>query len=81
MNTHTKNEPRTWSVQLLYMAGALTVVETNLERYRISIMEIQEVRWIGDGNLKLNNITVFIVVVKDMKEVYDLLLTMHIYHT
>jgi len=63
------------------MAGALTVVETNLERYRISIMEIQEVRWIGDGNLKLNNITVFIVVVKDMKEVYDLLLTMHIYHT
>jgi len=41
------------------MAGALTVVETNLERYRIAITVIQEVRWIGDGNLKSNNFTVF----------------------
>lgn len=41
------------------MAGALTIVETNLEWYKIAITAIQEVRWIGDGNLKSNNFTVF----------------------
>jgi len=41
------------------MAGALTVVEANLERYRIAIAAIQEVRWAGEGNLKSKKHTIF----------------------
>jgi len=68
MNYLDKFNLGTWNVRSLYMVGALIVVETNLERYRSAITVIQEVRWIGNGNLKSNNFTVFIVVVEDMKK-------------
>jgi len=51
----------TWNVRLLYMAGALTIVETNLERNRIAITVIQEIRWTGEGNLKSKKYTVFYI--------------------
>jgi len=41
------------------MVGALTVVEANLEWYRIAIAEIQDVRWTGEGNLKSKKHTIF----------------------
>jgi len=41
------------------MAGALRVVEANLERYGIAIAAIQEVRWTGEGNLKSKKHTIF----------------------
>lgn len=41
------------------MVGAPTVVEDNLERYRIAIAAIEEVRWAGEGNLKSKNHTIF----------------------
>lgn len=43
----------------LYVVGVLTVVESNLEQYRIAITAIQEIRWIREGNLKLKKCTVF----------------------
>ncbi|KAL4152688.1 hypothetical protein QTP88_000521 [Uroleucon formosanum] len=49
----------TWNVRSLYIAGALTVVEANLERYGIAIAAIQEVRWTGEGNLKSKKHTIF----------------------
>jgi len=49
----------TWNVRSLYIAGALTVVETNLERYGIAIAAIQEIRWTGEGNLKSKKHTIF----------------------
>lgn len=48
----------TWNLRSLYITGALAVVTTNLDRYRIEIAAIKEVktdwRWKSDyyGNIK-----------------------------
>lgn len=57
----------TQNVWSLYMAGTLIVIEVNLEQYRIAIAVIQEVRWIGEGNLKSKK-TGFYSARKDMRE-------------
>ncbi|XP_008178185.1 craniofacial development protein 2-like [Acyrthosiphon pisum] len=49
----------TWNVRSLYRAGHLTTVISSLERYQLNIAAIQETRWPGQGNLKINNWTYF----------------------
>lgn len=43
----------------MYKAGHLTTVISGLERYQLNIAAIQETRWPGQGNLKINNWTYF----------------------
>jgi exonuclease III len=49
----------TWNVRTLYKPGNLTTAILELERYRLDIIAIQEVRWTGEGSLKTGNWTVF----------------------
>jgi len=49
----------TWNVRTLYRSGHLTTTTLELERYRLDIIAIQEVRWPGEGNLKTGNWTIF----------------------
>ncbi|KAL4096475.1 hypothetical protein QTP88_021421 [Uroleucon formosanum] len=49
----------TWNVRSLYRTGALTTVLSDLDRYRLAITAIQEVRWTGRGHLKIDKYTVF----------------------
>ncbi|XP_060881722.1 craniofacial development protein 2-like [Metopolophium dirhodum] len=49
----------TWNVRTLYKPGNLTTAILELERYRLDIIAIQEVRWTGEGSLKIGNWTVF----------------------
>lgn len=69
-----KNEPRmkndldkfnlgTWNMRLLYAAGALIVLKSNFERYRLAITAIQEFRWTGEGNFKSKECTFIFTVV------------------
>lgn len=48
-----------WNVRYLYRTGALTIVLSDLDRYRLAITAIQEVGWTGTGHLKLEKHTVF----------------------
>lgn len=50
------------------MAGAVTVVESNLEDCRIALAAVQEVTMTGEGSVKSEKCTVFIVVEKSIKE-------------
>lgn len=45
----------TWSVLSLYGAGMLKQVKTELQKYRIDIVGIQEVIWRGSGVLGAGN--------------------------
>jgi len=49
----------TWNVRSLYRTGALTTVLSDLDRYRLAITAIQEVRWTGTGHLKTEKYTIF----------------------
>ncbi|XP_008181905.1 craniofacial development protein 2-like [Acyrthosiphon pisum] len=49
----------TWNVRTLYKPGNLTTAILELERYRLDIIAVQEIRWTGEGSLKTGNWTVF----------------------
>jgi len=49
----------TWNVRTLYATGARKIVTSTIEKYKIDIVTIQELRWIGVGNIKLRNSTIF----------------------
>jgi exonuclease III len=39
----------TWNIRSLYRAGSLMTVSRELSRYRLDLVELQEVRWEGSG--------------------------------
>jgi len=49
----------TWNVRTLYRPGHLTTAILELERYRLDIIAIRELRWPEEGSLKTGNWTVF----------------------
>jgi hypothetical protein len=51
----------TWNVRYLYRTGALTTVLSDLDRYRLAIIVIQEVRLTGTGGTKHERGVGFIV--------------------
>jgi hypothetical protein len=38
-----------WNVRSLYRAGSLMTVSRELARYKLDLVEVQEVRWEGGG--------------------------------
>jgi len=46
----------TWNVQSLFRTEALTISLSCLERYKMDITAIQEVRWRSSGSLKSKGI-------------------------
>ena len=49
----------TWNVRNLYRAGALGLVTNELDRCRMDLVGVQEVRWEGSGTLESGNYTLF----------------------
>ena len=41
----------TWNVRSLYRAGALDLVTSEIDRCRMDLVGVQEVRWDGSGTL------------------------------
>jgi exonuclease III len=39
----------TWNVRSLYRVGAIKSVVGELEKYKLDLVEVQEVRWEGEG--------------------------------
>jgi hypothetical protein len=42
----------TWTVRSLYKAGSLTAVATELARYKLVLLGVQEVRWEKEGTVR-----------------------------
>lgn len=49
----------TWNVRSLFRTGALTTSLPCLERYKMDITAIQEVRWTSSGSSKSQGMTIF----------------------
>lgn len=45
----------TWNIRTLYRAGALQTLTNELKRYRMDIVALQEIRWTGNGEQKLDD--------------------------
>ena len=48
-----------WNVRSLYRAGALGLVTSEIDRCRMDLVGVQEVRWEGSGTLESGNYTLF----------------------
>jgi len=48
-----------WNVRTFYATGAMKIVTSTIEKYKINIVTIQELRWTGVGNIKLRDSTIF----------------------
>ena len=44
-----------WNVRSLYRAGALGLVTSKIEKYRMDLVGVQEVRWEDNGSLDSGN--------------------------
>jgi exonuclease III len=49
----------TWNVRSLYRVGAIKSVVGELEKYKLDLMGVQEVRWEG-GDIKQQTIYIFL---------------------
>jgi exonuclease III len=49
----------TWNVRSLYRVGAIKSVVRELEKYRLDLVGVQEVRWKGEGYQTAGNYTFF----------------------
>ena len=49
----------TWNVRSLYRAGVLGLVTSEIYKYRMDLVGVQEVRWEGSGILESGNYTLF----------------------
>ena len=45
----------TWNVRSLYRAGALGLVTSEIDKYRMDVVGVQKVRWEGSGTLESGN--------------------------
>ena len=46
----------TWNVRSLYRARALGLATIEIDKYRMDLVGVQEVRWEGSGTLESGNI-------------------------
>jgi hypothetical protein len=49
----------TWNFRSLYRAGSLMTVSRELARYKLDLLEVQEVRWEGGGTERVGEYTFF----------------------
>jgi exonuclease III len=49
----------TWNVRSLYRVGSLKTVSRDLARYKLDLVEVQEVRWEGGGTEPAGGYTFF----------------------
>jgi hypothetical protein len=49
----------TWNVRSLYRVGAIKSVVGELEKYKLDLVGVQEVRWEGEGYQTADNYTFF----------------------
>ncbi|KAF0757632.1 Uncharacterized protein FWK35_00030247, partial [Aphis craccivora] len=42
----------TWNIRTLYKAGVLKNIVEEIEKYKVPIVAIQEIRWLGNGNVQ-----------------------------
>ena len=51
---------RTWNVRSLYRAGSLMAAARELDRYKLDLVGVQEVRWEKEGTVKAGDYSFFL---------------------
>jgi hypothetical protein len=59
---------RTWNVRALFERGKLKQVEYKLEKYKLDILGLNEVRWLGFGEQRMTNGGIFFYSGRDKDE-------------
>lgn len=49
----------TWNIRTLYKAEAVKNIVEDIVKYKVPIVTIQEIRWIGNGNIQSGNSSIF----------------------
>ncbi|XP_029344207.1 uncharacterized protein LOC115033855 [Acyrthosiphon pisum] len=49
----------TWNVRTLFKPGAVGTVVKEIERYKLGVVALQEMRWQDTGSMQISNITLF----------------------
>lgn len=49
----------TWNIRTLYKPGGLKNINSVIAMYKLHIVALQEIRWPGNGNMQIENVTVF----------------------
>jgi hypothetical protein len=49
----------TWNIRSLCRVGAIKSVVGELEKYKLDLVEVQQVRWEGEGYQTVDNYTFF----------------------
>ena len=51
----------TWNVRSLYRAGSLTAAARELARYKLDLVDVQEVRWDKGGTVRAGDYNFFYI--------------------
>lgn len=49
----------TWNIRTLFKIGAMKLIIDEVKRYKLPIVELQEIKWLGSGSVKSNDTTIF----------------------
>jgi len=49
----------TWNVRTLYKSGAVHNIVNEVEKYKVKLTALQEIRWTNTGTININEITIF----------------------
>jgi hypothetical protein len=49
----------TWNVRTLFKSGAVQCLVEEIEKYKLGVVALQEIRWDGNGTIKIQDITIF----------------------
>jgi len=49
----------TWNLKSLYRAGSLTAAARELQRYKLDLVGVQEVRWDREGTVRAGDYNIF----------------------
>jgi exonuclease III len=64
-------ENQTWNVLSLYQPGALKMLLEQLHRYKLDIIAIQEMRWIGEGVIEEKDHIVYLQLSKERPHIWN----------
>ena len=50
----------TWNVRTMLQAGVMNCLADEIKRYEIDVVDLQEVRWKGKGEIRKPNFTLYL---------------------
>lgn len=62
----------TWNIRSPFKPGAMKTITDQVQKYKLPLVALQELRWTGNGNIKSENYTIFYSGSENSKHEYGL---------